>query len=163
MKIMTTEIAYYHDVIQGFSPFTMLKARQKSQTQHYIGANFLLCCLVEAAVGKPVISMFRVRLLSLPSIVRPSHVFFSSIFRISDKDTGFLSQPNAARGRLYSCTGRGRKVVSNHKQKVDILLQLFHHYIFMGGLLLRRWLRVAMMLSAGEKTLNNKFVVLCNV
>lgn len=163
---MTMGITRNCGVIRGRSPFTTVGSPPKSGNHIYIGANFLVCWLIETSVGSHYISAFFTRLFSPGAIASSTHIFSpAGYFDPQRYDDGkrFLSLRHASRGTLRGSASRWLKVAGKCQLKVDILLQLFHHNICSGESLTHVPFRAAMMLSAGEKILNNKSVVVCNV
>ncbi|WP_414163917.1 hypothetical protein ACMGGS_18965 [Superficieibacter sp. BNK-5] len=166
MKMMTMGITRNCGVIRSRSPSKTGGVPPKSGNQIYIGANFLVCWLIETSVGSHFISVFFTRLFSPGAMAFSTHLFFLSGYFDSQQDDDnkrFLSLRRASRGKLSVSASRWQKVTGKCQLKVDILLQLFHHNICSGESLMHVPFRAVMMLSAGEKILNNKSVVVCNV
>lgn len=163
---MTMEITRNCGVIGSRSPSMTVGSPPKSGNRIYIGANFIVCWLIETSVGSHLISAFFARLFSQGAIASLTHLFFPAGYfepQRYDDDKRFVSLRHASRGTLRGSAGWWQKVAGKCQLKVDILLQLFHHNICSGESLTHVPFRAAMMLSAGEKILNNKSVVVCNV
>ncbi len=159
------EITRNCGVIRGRSPSTTVELPPKSDDHIYSGANFLVCLLTESCVVIYFISALFTRLFSA-GVMSPTASFFSSPYFFAPQrydGKRFHSLHRARHGGLSGSAGGWQKVAGKYHQKVDILLQLFHHDICSGESLTYVPFRAAMMLSAGEKILNNKSVVVSNV
>lgn len=163
---MTRGITRNCGVIRSRSPSMTAGSPPKSGNRIYIGANFIVCWPIETSIGSHLISAFFTRLFSPGAIASLTHLFFPAGYfepQRYDDDKRFLSPRHASRGTLKCSASRWQKVAGICQLKVDILLQLFHHNICSSESLTAVPFRAAMMLSAGEKILNNKSVVVCNV